>query len=108
MLSQKHEIEKLESLLGLVGLSGFINADVKRNLIELGHIRNVLLHRRGIADAKFVQACPWLTIRVGERVEVNSTAVERYTDATLSYQGLMLARMKAVFKIDADGAKESE
>jgi hypothetical protein len=56
--ARKNEIEKFESLLALAGLFGNIDAAVKRDLIELGHTRNVLLHRRGIADAKFVQACP--------------------------------------------------
>lgn len=106
-LSLRHEIEKFELLLALVGLSGIIDADVKRNLIELGHVRNVLLHRRGIADVKFVQACPWMAIRVGERVEINSAAVERYSDATISYQEFMWARMKAHFEIDTDGGKEA-
>lgn len=106
-LSQRHEIERFETLLAIAGLSGVIDADVKRDLIELGHIRNVLLHRRGIADAKFVQACPWLTTRLGERVVVDSSAVERYTAAAMRYLELMLARMKVLFKIDDDEAKKS-
>jgi hypothetical protein len=41
-------------------------------------------------------------------MEVNSSAVERYTHATLSYQNLILLRMKSLFKIDDEGVKKSD
>lgn len=97
-LPRGHEIERFESLLALAGLPGNLDAEVKRDLIELGHVRNVLLHRRGIADAKFVQACPWLNIKVGERVKINSDTAQRYLLAGGSYYQSMQARISAYFR----------
>ena len=101
-LSQRNEIEKFESLLELAGFSGKIYACVKRDLVELGHVRNVLLHRRGIVDAKFRQACPWMSVGIGQQVGVNSDSVERYSAAVLSYFQLIVERMKTSFKLDTD------
>jgi hypothetical protein len=105
--SRRNEIEKFELLLALAGLSGNIEAEIKRDLIELGHVRNVLLHRRGIADAKFVQACQWVKVRVGAHVQINSTTVERFVFAAVSYAESMRNRMEAYFEIDGDGEIEA-
>jgi hypothetical protein len=52
-LKQGHRssIEVFELILHLFGLKGAMDPGLKRNLIELEYVRNVLLHRRGVVDS---------------------------------------------------------
>lgn len=61
---------KHERLLGLVGLSGHVPEIVRRALFQGQQIRNIWAHRGGIADQKFVAACPDRDYKVGEKVNM--------------------------------------
>jgi len=58
-------INRVETLLAPFGLSGDVPDDIQRDIFEMGQIRNVLVHRGGIADRRFVDCCPWLGTSAG-------------------------------------------
>jgi len=93
----RSSIEVFESILHEFGLQGPMTPELKRGLIELEHVRNVLLHRRGIADSRFLESCPWTTVKIGEAIIPDEKSVGKYTDAVLDYYELLLARMKRYF-----------
>ena len=66
----KHGASRFESLLRTFDLGGAIDDDPKRTLLELASIRNVLVHRSGIADQRLITTCPWLGIKIGEIVSM--------------------------------------
>jgi hypothetical protein len=71
-------IARFESLLEVFGLTSPVSDAVKKDLFELYHVRNVLVHRRGLADRRVVQACPWLSLSAGQPVVVTHASAHRY------------------------------
>ena len=61
-------VGRLEVLLEAVGLSGGIEDIVRRTLLELCEIRNIVVHRNGRADKRLIRACPWLALEEDEAV----------------------------------------
>src|SRR5260370_19392069 len=100
-LRPKHRssIEVFESILHEFGLQGAMDPELKRRLIELEHVRNVLLHRRGIADSRFLERCPWTTVKIGAAIVPDEESVEKYTSAVLDFYELLLDRIKRYFKL---------
>jgi len=76
---------QFETLLEVCGLSGRVESQVQRDLIELVNVRNVLLHRASIADSRFVANCPWLSIRSGDQISVRPDDYDRYRNAVFNY-----------------------
>src|SRR6266403_676254 len=91
-------IEVFESILHEFGLHGAMGPELKRSLIELEYVRNVLLHRRGIVDLRFLEGCPWTTFKIGAAIVPDEKSVGKYTDAVLDYYELLLARIKRYFE----------
>lgn len=75
-----------------------MDPQLKRSLIELEYVRNVLLHRRGIADSRFIEGCPWTTVKIGTIITPDEADVEKYTTAVLNYAELLLGRIKRYFE----------
>jgi hypothetical protein len=98
-------IGRFESLFQAFGLSSEVDADTKKNLFELYHVRNVLVHRRGIADRKLVDSCPWLDLSVNSRVVVSHAAYRRYHESAASYILELIQRVRVHF---GHGRYESE
>ena len=71
-------VSRFEYLLGAVGLSGRVSRTTRQRLWELQQIRNVIVHRGAVADAKFVAACPGLRVKSGEKIRVTKTMWARY------------------------------
>jgi hypothetical protein len=94
----RSSIEVFESILHEFGLQGAMDPELKRGLIELEYVRNVLLHRRGIADSRFLEGCPWTTVKIGAAIIPDEKSVGKYTDAVLDYCELLLGRIKRYFE----------
>lgn len=86
-------IGRFEPILELVGLSGGFDSALKRDLLELQQVRNVLVHRAGVADARIVKQCPWLGLNAGSRITVLHDQYARYFGATLIYLFELIVRM---------------
>jgi hypothetical protein len=68
--SYKKGILRFETLLGIFGFGGGIDNQVKRDILELQQIRHVLVLRHGVIDKKLKEACPWLHLKVGNKILV--------------------------------------
>ena len=77
----KPGVARMEELLEPFGLHGPINDAVRRLLLELGAVRNVLVHRNGITDRRFIVACPWLQCREGRPLSLSDNHFEMYSFA---------------------------
>lgn len=78
-------VARFESLLDVFGFGGGTTEDVRKDIFEMNHIRNVLVHRRGRADRRLVDACPWLELKVGEPIQVSHQQFGRYYISTTQY-----------------------
>ncbi len=78
-------IGRFDALLGIFGASPKVEDDTRKALLELYYVRNILVHKRGLADRRFVEGCPWLGVSVGELVEVNEERAVHFCRALGEY-----------------------
>jgi hypothetical protein len=93
----RHGIERFECLLRPFGLSGAFQEEPRRDLYELYHVRNLLVHRAGRVDRRFAKACPWLGLTPGEIYVVDHTSYGRYHAATVQYITEIVYRVREHF-----------
>jgi hypothetical protein len=98
-LSRKNGVDAFEALLEKFLLSGALNAEVKKTLWEINHIRNVIVHRNSLADRRLVKSCQWLKLKVGDRVIVVHDQLERYGQALSGYVKTIIGRLENRYKV---------
>lgn len=93
-------VEKLQDEFGRSskpGISGFTNIfeifcvnvtvsqNARRDLNELAALRNVIVHRAGVADSRLSELCPWLSVDIGDSIRINRSDLFRYVNAASEY-----------------------
>jgi hypothetical protein len=73
-------------------MSGPIEESTSKDLFEMSNVRNVLVHRSGIADRRFHERCPWRPETKGIRLTVSHTDYQRYLAAIHLYLFELLVR----------------
>lgn len=68
-------IERFDAVLELIGLGGSAPSPVNEILIELSELRHCVVHRGGLVDRRFLEACPWIGLKVGS---VLPASLKRY------------------------------
>ncbi len=86
-------VTRFEGLLGAVGLKGPIPTQVRNRVFELGQVRNVVLHRGGIADRAFVEACPSFGQETGKPLAITHDVFTLYVFATMHYAAIVESRL---------------
>lgn len=81
---------RFECLLKPFGIHPNVTSEQRRDLSELAAVRNVIVHRAGVADARLLELCPWLPLKIGEPVVVGRETFLRYIDATSSYAASLI------------------
>ena len=102
----KRGVSRFEQLLDSFGLSGAVEREVRENLFEVNHIRNVLVHRRGVADRRFVDACPHLGLSAGDKVTVDRQLFDQYSESIAAYVIHILERVTAYYEAEEAEARE--
>jgi hypothetical protein len=82
-----------EAALDAFRLAGDIDAELKRTLWEAFHVRNVIVHRAGVADRRLVRNCPWLKLTPGDLVKVGAEKYGSYLAAIREYGELLQDRV---------------
>jgi hypothetical protein len=108
--NRKHGVDMFEILFEPFGLGGTVKPEVKKNMREMHHVRNVLVHRGDKADRRIVEGCPWLGLRVGDIVAVRHEQFGRYMHALIEYVLELLDRLDHKFGYDsrADNLDENK
>lgn len=84
---------EFESRLKLVGLDGPVPRELSDELFVVQKLRNLWAHRAGVADRKFVDETPdYFPYRVGDTVDISSSAMNVYLMAILVYGTVVLNR----------------
>ena len=89
-------VGRFESLLSALSIGGPVDPVLRRDLLELAATRNVLVHRAGVADERFVALCPWLGLQAGAEVRVSQEQYHRHLGAVYRYAGVIVRRAKTV------------
>jgi hypothetical protein len=86
-------IERFEAMLAALGLAGEADPEVKKTLLELYEVRNLYVHRAGVADRHFKRACPWRKEAVGDPVCISTGQVGEYVLAVARYVREVASRL---------------
>lgn len=81
---------RFDSLLSSVGIAVPLDNELRRTLLEMSEVRNVLVHKAGTADRRFIEACPWYGVMEKNPVSVDRTKYEKYRAAVNSYAAATL------------------
>lgn len=107
--SLKPGIGAFEALLSALGFGGAVDEIVRRNIFELSQVRNVIVHRGGIADQRFINVCPWYDSLVGAKLKVNENSFRKYMFSVLCYLvDLEIRIIKTNGSISAESVTEKE
>lgn len=87
--------ERFECLLKVFSLDGPVPDELGRTLFEFSQVRNLLAHKDGVADRRFVNNCPWLPVSVGCEFHVDASRFHKYASASGDYMALIAERIFA-------------
>jgi hypothetical protein len=93
----KAGVNRFEAMFAAIGVDGPVDAEVRRSLFEMSQVRNLIVHRASIADAKFITACPWFKFKIGDEVLVTDDMCGSYLTAAYKYVILVMRREKAFY-----------
>jgi hypothetical protein len=82
-----------ENVLEVFELSGPVEEDIRTNLWEMNHMRNVIVHRDSRADLRLIQACPALKLKVGDRLFVTHDNYAYHANAVIDYIRIIICRL---------------
>jgi hypothetical protein len=108
-VGRKHGADRFEVLLEPFGLSGVLAPEIKKDIREMYHIRNVLVHRGGKADRRIVEGCSWLEYSLGQEITVTPGAMARYEQSLMKYVIEIICRCRRKFGFSfRPGEKDGE
>jgi hypothetical protein len=76
-----HSFERSIHMLRALSFDVQVPEHHRHALIELSEVRNVLVHRGGFVDARFLAKCRWLDLKVGAQFKIDADRMDRYNDA---------------------------
>ncbi|MDR4477249.1 MAG: hypothetical protein R3B11_14765 [Nitrospira sp.] len=98
-------VARFESLLQPLGLTGAFPEEGRKALFELSQIRNAIVHRRGRADRRLIDACPWLIISSGEQIKISHAMWKSYDAVVSEYVMELIQRVRESFGLKRYKAK---
>lgn len=83
-------IGQFESVLSAIGLGGHVDKSISDVMSQTKAIRNVIAHRGGRVDARFVRECPSFNMVVGEKLKLSgSQLVAAYTAMVMYVESIL-------------------
>jgi len=87
-------VKTYENVLGVFGLSA-ATTNGHTTLLELNAVRNCIVHRGGIVDAKAVREAPCLSAYFGTEIKISRADFERYHQAVSDWVVALSASISA-------------
>lgn len=87
-------INRFETVLECLGLSGPVEPDIKDAIFEFSQVRNLIVHRTCVVDYRFKASCPWIDVPVGETLDITGGMYQRYNAASMTYAKNIVDRIK--------------
>jgi hypothetical protein len=75
---------KLEYRLELVGIKEYMPATTRRELTELGELRNLIVHRGTEVDRRFLDKCSWVNLAIGEFYPITIDTLTQFTNSLIT------------------------
>jgi hypothetical protein len=94
--SLKAGVGQFESVLDAVGLGGPVDSDLRTAIFYAKAMRNVIAHKGGRIDAKFVEACPHLPVTEGAQLHMSHGQFMAALAAMIVYVQVVNERARVV------------
>jgi hypothetical protein len=91
--SLQRGLARFEVVLSALNLGGGAHESVRRTLLELQAVRNNLTHRSATIDKRLAAQCPWLDLRIGEKLRLTPRHFQRYRVAASWYLAELARRV---------------
>lgn len=78
-------IGRFEGPLDELGFGGAVASNVRRVLLELAEVRNVIVHKAGKIDSRLLERCPWLSFQIGESIRPVAADFKKYMGSAFWY-----------------------
>lgn len=83
---------KFEPLFKIIGLGGSVDGRISQCIYEFQQLRNLVAHRRGIADQRFIDACPRFGYSLGDSISLKDEDMARILNGVLMYVTVLYNR----------------
>ena len=90
-------VNVFEGVLSAIGLGGSVDGSTRKLMLEYQQLRHVIVHRGSVADKQLVERCPWLGLKIGQKILLNHDDFHRLTKAMADYLGSILDRVRKKF-----------
>jgi hypothetical protein len=80
-----HGIKKFECFLNAFGLNGSFDSRYEKQVLELHHLRNCIVHNDSTADSRLCTQCKWLGYKLGDKIVITKKRLREYEKAVLAY-----------------------
>lgn len=94
---RRYGVDHYERLLEPIGLSGEADDETKKVLRAYHHVRNLIVHRGSVVDRRVVEACPWIGLKIGDRVRITPSSYWNYDKHLWKYALLIVRRLREMF-----------
>lgn len=78
-------VGRFEAVLDAVHLGGPVDPHVRRKILELSQVRNVIVHRGGEVDRQLTDRCPWVHHTIGSKLLITARDYAQYGAAVHWY-----------------------
>jgi len=95
-----YSLDRFENLLKVFGLNGPINKSIKKNILELSQIRNLLLHKDGYVDNHFKKKCPFSKYKNQKKINLDSSDLQKFRNSVYYYILLLKNRFITIMPLD--------
>ena len=85
-------VNRFEPLLKVFSLDGAVEDDVSRKIFQLHQVRNLIAHKDGVCDRRFIERCPELGLAIGDQFHVSRPMAYSLVTATIKYAHTVLLR----------------
>lgn len=92
-LPHKSVVERAIVMLAAFGVKLELSQPSRQNLTELSEIRNIVLHKGGYVDQRFVDRCPWLGCAVGEQIAIDQDRMDVYFQAAIEFASALIGEL---------------
>jgi len=75
--SMKGGLGRFTCVLEHLGINVALEPEIRKDFIIASKLRNVIVHRFGIADARFVTECPDVDVEIGQKVLVTRDRLDK-------------------------------
>jgi hypothetical protein len=91
--SLKRGVNRFETLLEPLGLTGNVSEEITKALFELQQVRNAIAHQNGRCDRRLRSSCPWLKLKIGDPISIGPDQLRLYSTSTVEYALAILYRL---------------